>query len=146
MANSVKLEIITPSKLFYRGFVELVIVTTLEGDEGFMYGHSWACKLLDIGELWIQEEGAGNDEWRVAAVSGGFIDVKDSIVIYTDAVEWSEDIDMERVLGEKAKAEDWLTVHKEDGDPNDVLKAKIAISKAITRSHVAEGGHRHKRR
>ena len=144
MANSVKLEIITPSKLFYRGYVELVITTTLEGDEGFMYGHSWACKLLDIGELWIQEAGAGKDEFRVAAIAGGFIDVKDSIIIYTDAVEWSEDIDMERVLSEKAKAEDWLTHHEKDADPNVVIKAKIAISKAITRSHVAEGGYRRK--
>ena len=49
MANSVRLEVITPSKLFYRGEVELVIVTTLDGDEGFMAGHVWACKLLDIG-------------------------------------------------------------------------------------------------
>ena len=145
MANSIKLEIITPSKLFYRGFVELVIVTTLEGDEGFMYGHSWACKLLDIGELWIQEDGAGPDDFRVAAIAGGFIDVKDSIIIYTDAVEWAEDIDMERVLSEKAKAEDWLTKHEEDGDPNDVLLAKAAITKATTRSHVAAGSRRHGR-
>lgn len=145
MANSIKLEIITPSKLFYRGFVEMAIVTTLEGDEGFMYGHSWACKLLDIGELWIQEEGAGPDDFRVAAIAGGFIDVKDSIIIYTDAVEWAEDIDIERVLSEKAKAEDWLTKHKDDGDPNDVLLAKAAITKAITRSHVAEGSRRHGR-
>lgn len=144
MANSVKLEIITPSKLFYRGEVELVIATTLEGDEGFMSGHSWACKLLDIGELWIQEKGAGKDVFRVAAIAGGFIDVKDSIIIYTDAVEWSEDIDMERVLSEKAKAEDWLVKHQDDGDPNDVIKAQIAISKAITRTHVAEGGRRHR--
>lgn len=76
------------------------------------------------------------------AIAGGFIDVRDSIIIYTDAVEWSEDIDMERVLSEKAKAEDWLTHHEKDADPNDVTKAKIAISKAITRSHVAEGGYR----
>ena len=145
MANSVKLEIITPSKMFYRGDVELVIVRTLEGDEGFMYNHSWACKLLDIGELWIQEAGAGQDEFRVAAAAGGFIDVKDSIIIYTDAAEWSEDIDMERVLSEKARAEDWLVHHEKDADPNDVIKAKIAISKAITRSHVAEGGRRRKR-
>lgn len=144
MANSVKLEIITPSKLFYRGNVELVITTTLEGDEGFMHGHSWACKLLEIGELWIQEAGADKDQFRVAAISGGFIDVKDSIIIYTDAVEWSEDIDMERALSEKARAEDWLTHHEQDADPNDVIKAKIAISKAITRSHVAEGGYRRK--
>ncbi len=145
MANSVKLEIITPSKLFYRGYVELVIVRTLEGDEGFMYGHSWACKLLDVGELWIQEEGAEKDEFRIAAVAGGFIDVKDSIIIYTDAVEWSEDIDMERVLSDKAKAEDWLVAHKDDASPEDIEKAKLEISKATTRSHVAEGGYRRKR-
>ncbi|NLD19577.1 MAG: ATP synthase F1 subunit epsilon [Clostridiales bacterium] len=145
MGNSVKLEIMTPSKMFYRGDVDLVIVTTSEGDEGFMFGHSWACKLLEVGELWIQEKGAGKDDFRVAAVAGGFIDVQDSIIIYTDAVEWSEDIDMDRVLSEKAKAEDWLTQHKEDGNTNEVTKAKLAILKAITRSNVAAGGIRRKR-
>lgn len=145
MANSVKLEIMTPSKMFYRGDVDLVIVTTAEGDEGFMFGHSWACKLLEVGELWLQEKGASKDEFRVAAVAGGFIDVKDSIIIYTDAVEWSEDIDMDRVLDEKAKAEDWLTKHEENGDPHEVTKAKLAILKATTRSNVAAGGVRRKR-
>ena len=141
--NSVKLEIVTPSKLFYRGEVDLVIVTTLEGDEGFMAGHCWGCKLLDIGELWIQEKGAAKNEWRVAALSGGFIEIKESILIYTDAVEWAEDIDMERVLSEKAKAEDWLTEHRDDGDPNDIMKAKIMLAKALTRSNVASGSTRH---
>ena len=141
--NSVKLEIVTPSKLFYRGEVDMVIVTTLEGDEGFMAGHCWGCKLLDIGELWIQEKGAAKNEWRVAALSGGFIEIKESILIYTDAVEWAEDIDMERVLSEKAKAEDWLTEHRDDGDPNDIMKAKIMLAKALTRSNVASGSTRH---
>lgn len=144
MANSVKLEIITPSKRFYRGDVELVIATTLEGDEGFMYGHSWACKLLAIGELWIQEAGAEKDQFRVAAIAGGFIDVKDSIIIYTDAVEWSEDIDMERALSEKAKAEDWLVKNETTAEPKYVEQAKIAILKSVIRSNVAEGGRRHK--
>ncbi|MCR5034893.1 MAG: F0F1 ATP synthase subunit epsilon [Clostridia bacterium] len=142
--NSVRLEVITPSKLFYRGEVELVIVTTLDGDEGFMAGHVWACKLLDVGELWIQEKGAAKDEWRVAAVAGGFIDVKDSIVIYTDAVEWSEDIDMERVLSEKAKVEDWLGKHPDaEEDSEEMQKAKLMLAKAEVRTNVADGGHRH---
>ena len=146
MANSVRLEVITPSKLFYRGEVELVIVTTLDGDEGFMAGHVWACKLLDVGELWIQEKGAGKDEWRVAAVAGGFIDVKDSIVIYTDAVEWSEDIDMERVLSEKAKVEDWLGKHPDaEEDSEEMQNAKLMLAKAEVRTNVADGGHRHER-
>ena len=144
MANSVRLEVITPSKLFYRGEVELVIVTTLDGDEGFMAGHVWACKLLDVGELWIQEKGAAKDEWRVAAVAGGFIDVKDSIVIYTDAVEWSEDIDMERVLSEKAKVEDWLGKHPDaEEDSEEMQNAKLMLAKAEVRTNVADGGHRH---
>ena len=142
--NSVRLEVITPSKLFYRGEVDLVIVTTLDGDEGFMAGHVWACKLLDVGELWIQEKGAGKDEWRVAAVAGGFIDVKYSIVIYTDAVEWSEDIDMDRVLSEKAKVEDWLGKHPDaDEDSAEMQNAKLMLAKAETRTNVADGGKRH---
>ncbi|MCQ4638043.1 ATP synthase F1 subunit epsilon [Anaerovorax odorimutans] len=144
MSRTVKLEVITPSKVFYRGKVQLVIARTLEGDEGFMAGHSWACKLLEIGELWIQEEGKGSNEFRIAAIAGGFIDVRDSIIIYTDAAEWSEDIDMDRVLSEKAKAEDWLT-HETKHDPDEISRAQIAIAKAITRMNVAEGGARRKR-
>ena len=141
--NSFRLEVMTPSKLFYRGEVDMVIVTTKDGDEGFMAGHVWACKLLEVSELWIQEKGAGKDEWRVAAVAGGVVYMKDCMVIYTDAVEWSEDIDMERVLSEKAKAEDWL-VKNPDADENseEVQTAKLILAKAETRAGVAEGGKR----
>lgn len=145
MANSVKLEIITPSKMFYRGEVELVIVRTLEGDEGFMYGHSWACKLLDIGELWIREKDSPKNEFKIGAVAGGFIDVKDSIIIYTDAVEWSEDIDKGRVLEDKAAAEEWLRIHGEDEDPKAIAKVKTSLAKAEMRAAVADGGIRRKR-
>ena len=44
MARSMTLEVITPSKLFYKGEVQLVIVRTLTGDEGFMPRHTWAVK------------------------------------------------------------------------------------------------------
>lgn len=144
MSNTVRLEIMTPSKVFYSGDVDLVIVTTLEGEEGFMAGHSWACKILDIGEMWIHEPGAGPDDYRSAAVAGGFIDVKDSIIIFTDAVEWAEDIDMERALSEKARAEDWLSKHenREEVDPNDIMKAKVAVTKSVIRTHAAGSGGR----
>lgn len=141
MPKSMMLEVITPSKLFYKGEVELVIVRTLTGDEGFMAGHTWAVKLLDAGELWFQE--AGSKDFKVAALAGGFVDVKENIVIFTDAAEWPEDIDVARALSEKAKAEDWLT-HPSDDD-SEIARAKIAISKSLTRMHVKEGGARRKR-
>ena len=88
MVRSVKLQVITPSSLFYEGEIELVIVKTLTGEEGFMAHHAWACKLLAEGKLRIRE--AGTKGLKTAMISGGFIDVMEDIVIYTDAAEWGE--------------------------------------------------------
>lgn len=136
-----QLEVITPSKLFYKGDVELVIARTLDGDEGFMAGHTWAVKLLDAGELWFQEAGA--KDFKIAALAGGFIDVKGDIVIFTDAAEWPEDIDLERARHEKQMAEDWLK--NPSKDDTEVAKAKMAIHKSFTRMNVKAGGRRRKR-
>ena len=141
MANTIKLEVITPSKLFFKGEVEMVVCPTLEGYEGFMANHTWACKLLDVGELWIQE--AGKEDFRIAAIHGGYIDVKDSIVLFTDAAEWPEAIDVERAKALKEEAEAWLRGGNEDA--SDIAMAKYAIEKALTRMSVASGGMRRKR-
>lgn len=136
-----QLEVITPSKLFYKGDVELVIVRTLTGDEGFMANHIWAVKLLAAGELWFQEAGA--KDFRIAALAGGYVDVKDNIVIFTDAAEWPEDIDLARAQSEKQKAEDWL--RSPSDDDSEIARARIAIQKSVTRMHVKAGGYRRKR-
>ncbi len=143
--NTVNLEVITPSKLFYKGNVEIVICRTLMGDEGFMAGHSWAVKLLDIGELWIRE--AGSKTFKIAAVSGGFVDVQEDIVIYTDAAEWSEDIDMEKAKSLHDSALAFIESHGKadlEEDSENLRMAKAALSKAITRMNVAKGGARRK--
>jgi F0F1-type ATP synthase epsilon subunit len=84
-------------------------------------------------------------KYKVAAVSGGFIDVKDSIIVYTDHIEWAEDIDVQRSLQEKAKAEAWLEANKETAIPANIEKAELAIAKAKIRASVAEGGRRRKK-
>jgi F-type H+-transporting ATPase subunit epsilon len=144
MAKSVALDIITPERLFYRGDIELVIARTLSGDEGFMANHTWVCKLLATGELWIQE--AGSKDFKIAAISGGFIDVKDKITIFTDAAEWPEEIDVERARHSEEHAKK-LIMSKDRGDLDDklVLEAKSDVIKAHTRMNVAGGGARRKR-
>ena len=139
MAKSLRLEIVTPERLFYEGEVELVIVRTLTGDEGFMAGHMWGCKLLDTGELWLKEK--GSKDYKVAAVSEGFIDVKDMITIFTDAAEWPEEIDMERSMTKKELAETFLKSHKEkDTDREEWKHSRVSLMKSITRMNVAAGG------
>jgi F-type H+-transporting ATPase subunit epsilon len=139
------LDIITPEKLFYRGEIELVIARTLTGDEGFMANHTWACKLLATGELWIQE--AGQKDFRIAAISGGFIDIKDKFTIFTDYAEWPEEIDVERAKKSGERAEEQLRslAHADSSNQQEILKARVAMSKAHTRIGVAGGGLRRKR-
>lgn len=148
MANTVKLEVITPSKLFYKGEVEMVVVRTLTGEEGFMANHAWACKLLDVGEMCIQEAGAGDGNFKIAAIANGYVDVKDNIIVYTDAAEWAEDIDMERAKSVKESAQAFLDAHGgtvlsvTPEQSSDIAKAKLELAKAITRMKVASGGGR----
>ena len=144
MAKSVNLEVITPSKLFYEGEVELVIVKTLSGEEGFMASHSWACKLLGVGEMLIQEAGA--KEFKSAAISGGFVDVKKDIVIYTDAAEWSGEIDAERALSAQAKDEEWLMENKdaEGVAADDIERVQVNLTRQKVRLKVANGGRKKK--
>jgi len=135
MAKSFKLKVITPERLFYEGEIEMVIVRTLLGDEGFMANHLWACKLLDTGVLRIKEAGAR--EFKIAAITGGFVDVKGDVVIFTDAAEWPDEIDMER---QKRKLEEAKSRLKHCNQEDTEFKnAKISLIKAINRMNVKTG-------
>ena len=141
MAKSFPFEIVTPERLFYFGDVELVIVRTTTGEEGFMAGHSWACKLLDTGELWFRE--AGSKEYRLAAISGGFIDVREQVLIYTDSAEWQGDIDIGRAEEAGRRELEWLEDnHIKGASAEEVEAHKLKAKRADVRQKVAAGGIR----
>jgi len=141
MAKSFSLEIVTPEKLFFWGEAEIVIVRTLSGEEGFMAGHIWASKLLGTGELWFKEAGA--KEYRLAAISGGFIDVKGDVLVFTDSAEWPEEIEVDRAKLAAERAEAWLAEHGSgDADPEEIEIRKDAARRARNRIQVAAGGVR----
>lgn len=139
MPKTVALEIITPSKLLYEGDVEMVIVPTLDGGEAFMANHAWNCTLLTVGELWIKEEDAIS--YKVAAISNGYIDVKGTIIVYTDAAEWGENIDIDRAKSDKEAAEKYL-LESGKKDSDEVRMAELAIAKSITRMKAKAHGER----
>jgi len=141
MAKSFLLEIVTPEKLFYNGKAELLIARTLSGDEGFMAGHSWGCKLLGTGELLFRE--AGSNDFRIAAISGGFIDIRDYILVFTDSAEWPEEIDVERANAAIAREQEWLSRHDSPEESKEEIEEHIqAAKRAENRQKVAAGGRR----
>ncbi len=142
--NTIHLKVITPVKTFYDDDIEMIIVKCLDGEEGFMAGHIRACKLLDIGEMWIQEPGA--EDLRPASIAGGFIDVRDDIVLFTDDAEWREDIDPERAKNALEEARAWLEENRDTAADLYVTKAESAIKRNESRLRVYEGARRDRKR
>ena len=132
MAKSFKLEVITPERLFYEGEVEMVIVRTKLGYEGFLADHAWAVKLLDTGILRIKEAGA--KDFKIASITGGFIDVADMVVVFTDAAEWPEEIDVERQKRKIKEAEE--RIKRAQQGTLDLQLAQVSLNKALNRMKV----------
>jgi len=145
MAKSFLLEIVTPEKLFYNGEVEIVIAKTLSGEQGFMADHECACKLLEAGELWFRE--AESKQYRLAAISGGFVDVWGDIMVYSDSAEWPDEIDVARAEEARVREIEWIEEHKDEEKTTHALTAEFeiheqALRRAINRKKVAAGGGR----
>lgn len=134
MAKTFKLEIITPERLFYQGDVEMVIVRTLLGYEGFLANHAPACKILGTGIMRIKE--AGGKDFLYASTTGGFIDVKDRVTIFVDAAEWPDEIDLER--SEKKLEESRSRLHDTRSEKEMEL-VKLSIEKALNRVKLKSG-------
>lgn len=127
MANTMKLQIITPTRTILDTEVESVILTTTEGDMGIFYDHEPVVALLAYKDMTYTQEG----KKKKATTLGGFVEVtKDRIMILTDASELQDEIDIERAKRAKERAEKRLA---EKGEGIDHLRAEIALKKAIAR-------------
>lgn len=130
MANTMKLQIITPMRTIFDEEVESVILTTTEGQMGVLYDHEPVVALLDYKQIIYTQDG----HKKKATCLGGFVEVtKDKVTILTDASELADDIDIERARKAKERAE------KRIGDKTmDQLRAEIALKKAIARISIAD--------
>ncbi|MBV1758810.1 MAG: F0F1 ATP synthase subunit epsilon [Dethiosulfatibacter sp.] len=126
------LEIVTPERLFYEDEVEMVIARGVEGDIGILKGHEPFVTPLQIGTLRIKIDG----QFKLAAISQGYMQVtKEKVVILADTAEWPEEIDVNRA--EKARERAEKRIQQKTADL-DVLRAEIALKKAIARLGVAK--------
>lgn len=136
--NKVKLQILTPEKNFFEGEVQLVVVKGVEGSMGIMYDHEPFVTPLGIGPIKILQD----NQIKHAAISQGYVEVmEEEIVILADTAEWPEDIDINRAEEAKKRAEKRLSKKE---NHIELLKAEIALKKAINRINVAKMPANHK--
>ncbi|MBW1926498.1 MAG: F0F1 ATP synthase subunit epsilon [Deltaproteobacteria bacterium] len=136
MANKILLEVVTPSKLVVSEEVELVTAPGGEGVFGVMANHAPLLTTIRIGELHYTNDG----NMVRLALSGGFCDVsKNRMTVLAESAEISTEIDVERALRAKERAERRLQEAEARKGEIDLARARAALFRALVRLHV--GGH-----
>ena len=126
------LKVMTVDHCFYDGEGDRIIIRTTQGDAGILPGHVPYVAAIGIGGLTIIKDG----EKRVAAVSGGFVEVsKEQTVVLARTCEWADKIDVKRAeqAAERARA---ALQQKESARAHDL--AQVRLKKAVNRIRVAE--------
>lgn len=134
MGNKYVLEVVTPDREFFKGDVVFSIVRTTEGDLGILYDHEPFVAPLKVGALRIKDD---SESFKWAACSSGFITVDPSgVKVIVDSAEWVEEIDLDRAIQAKERAENRL--RQESPVEVDLLRARAALERAINRIRLRE--------
>lgn len=140
MADTFKLEIVTPEKKVVDTTAEEIQIPGKNGYLGVLPGHAPLITELSVGEITFRESsasssGSNSNEQRLA-VAWGFAEVlPNKVTILAETAERPSEIDVERARKAKARAEQMLS----SGDTTvDVDRALDALHRAETRLDVAE--------
>jgi F-type H+-transporting ATPase subunit epsilon len=133
MSDELVLEIVTPEKMTFSGTVEDVTIPGTEGEFGVLRGHEALLSSVDIGELNYSKDG----KKVFYAVNTGYAEVtSDKVTILIETAERSDNIDKDRALKAKERAEARLAELAKDHV--DYEKARAALLRAVARLNVAE--------
>ncbi|HEY8443497.1 MAG TPA: ATP synthase F1 subunit epsilon [Clostridia bacterium] len=88
--NEFYLEIVTPDRLFFEGYVQSLIFNTSAGEMGVLYNALPMVTALKPGTLKIRQ----NNKWMEATNGEGFIQVRPKkVIIMAQKAKWPYEID-----------------------------------------------------
>ncbi|SFB03862.1 MULTISPECIES: F0F1 ATP synthase subunit epsilon [unclassified Bacillus (in: firmicutes)] len=131
--KTIKVSVVTPDGPVYESDVEMVSTKAQSGELGILPGHIPMVAPLEIGAVRLKK--AGTTEF--VAVSGGFLEVRpDQVTILAQSAEQASEIDIDRAVRAKERAEQRLQESKQDNV--DFKRAELALQRAINRISVVE--------
>lgn len=134
MAKLFNLRILTPERQFFKGQVESLTVTTMDGRYSFLADHIPTVMPLVVGTLDIK---TGNEAMTVFN-SEGFLEVRhDNVMVYVQACESPEEIDNRRAEEAKMRAEERL---RQQQSMQEYKQSKLAVARAMARLRVSRSG------
>ena len=127
--KTIKVNVVTPDGPVYESDVEMVSTKAKSGELGILPGHIPLVAPLEIGAVRLKLGGGKQEQ---IAVSGGFLEVRpDQVTILAQAAENAADIDVDRALRAKERAEQRLQQAQQEHI--DFKRAELALQRAINR-------------
>lgn len=138
------LQIITPEKTVLESDeVNEILVPTEKGQIGILPHHINLITSLTSGELHIKIK----EKFSILGITGGFLEVKDGkATILADYAEHAENINAEKALEAKKRAEDVLKNKKDILPQEDLIKAQAELRRSLLQLHIAENHQKRHRR
>lgn len=134
MAEKISLDVVTPDRQLVSELVDIVVATGSEGEFGVLPGHIPFLATLQPGELHYR---LGNTVTYLA-VSGGFAEVSgNKVTILAEAAELARDIDLERAMRARERAQQRLEQARRD-ENIDHVRSEAALRRAMARIRLAE--------
>ena len=129
--KTLKLQISSPTRVFFDEAVDMVEMKTTEGEIGVLAGHIPLTTILEPGVLRIKNDG----NTREAALHDGFVQIqKDKVTVLAESCEWPDEIDANRAQKARERAERRL---KSGSQEVDMVRAELALKKALIRIDLA---------
>ncbi|MBP9996020.1 MAG: ATP synthase F1 subunit epsilon [Lachnospiraceae bacterium] len=123
-------KIITPDRTFYEGEATMVEFNTTEGEIGVYKNHIPLTVIVKPGVLTITED----DGVKKAAIHSGFVEILgDSVTFLAEVIEWPNEIDEQRAMAAKERAERLI---REKDPKTDIARAETALMRAMARINV----------
>lgn len=133
LPEHLKLDIVTPDRLVVSETVDEIQIPGQEGYLGILPGHAPLITELTIGEISYRSK----DHAAYLAVAWGYAEVlPDKVTILAETAERAEEIDVQRAVDSKSRAEKRLA-RVSDSDV-DFKRAQVSLQRALIRLRVAK--------
>jgi F-type H+-transporting ATPase subunit epsilon len=133
--TKLRLEFVTPERAIVHDEVDEVQLPGEDGFLGILPGHTPALIGLKIGEMWYRK---GTEKTHGFVGFGSAEILPDRVTILARIAEKADDIDHERAVAAKRRAEERLAAVSGGVSEMDYERARIALLRAITRLQVSQ--------
>ncbi len=135
MAEQIRLEVVTPGGAVVNDDVDIVNAPGYGGDFGVLANHAPFLSTIKIGTLTYEKD----RNRKSLMVSGGFCEVSNNkITFLVESAEFGGDIDVERAMKAKERAEKRLAQASAQDSNLNQTRAEAALQRALARLKTAK--------